>query len=337
MSDTTVSIILPAFNAETGLRRALGRILTACPVDGEIILIDDGSADKTLDIMKHFANPLANAKVIEVSANGGVANARNLALREAVGDYVWFVDWDDEWSPDIVRKLYLRAITTDADIVVCGAKWKTPSGLELGRAEDFSGPRELHGTAGVEAVLRGHLKGYLWTKLFKRSSLPPNMFPIMQSQSDFCGSVPVIAAAERIVVDPTILYWHVIRDGSITNTRDPRLENLTLCREVINSCAEEIPQTRRLQRLRQFYDYAFWSLARVNTAVRLSSPDRARLEVRAVLQHMRWRDVPRLAVTSPAIAAKSAVVLLTRAHYPAVRQRLVQARAWARKIRTSSH
>jgi len=99
----TFSIIMPAFNAEQFLERSIGSLLNQTNTNFEFIMVDDGSKDRTLQKAKELlANASFNYKLIRQS-NSGVSTARNMGLREASGEYVCFLDGDDELATNMVE------------------------------------------------------------------------------------------------------------------------------------------------------------------------------------------------------------------------------------------
>lgn len=108
------SIILPAYNAELFLARTLTSIFSQDFSDYELLLVNDGSTDNTLDICKEFAAVYPQVKVID-KKNEGVAVARNAALQAAQGKYILFVDADDIFYPQSFKKIYERLLESDVD------------------------------------------------------------------------------------------------------------------------------------------------------------------------------------------------------------------------------
>ncbi len=111
-----ISIIVPAYNAEATLNRCVDSLLKQTIEDTEIILVDDGSTDKTSALCDLYAENNESIKVIH-KANGGPASARNAGIEAASGQYIGFVDSDDDAEPDMYGKLYAKAIESDADYV----------------------------------------------------------------------------------------------------------------------------------------------------------------------------------------------------------------------------
>jgi glycosyltransferase involved in cell wall biosynthesis len=91
---TSVSVVIPSYNAATYLPQALASIRTQLRAPDEIVVVDDGSTDDSPELARR-----AGARVLRTPTNGGPAAARNLGIREARGDVVAFLDADDLWEP----------------------------------------------------------------------------------------------------------------------------------------------------------------------------------------------------------------------------------------------
>lgn len=116
----TISVIMPMYNAEKYIRLMLESVLDQEFSDFELILIDDASTDRTLEIAKSFNDP--RITVIENKENLGGANGpgvvRNVGLDAAKGDYIYFMDNDDVLMPDGLKILLTAAVHTNADVVI---------------------------------------------------------------------------------------------------------------------------------------------------------------------------------------------------------------------------
>ena len=99
-----ISIIVPVYNAEQYLRRCIDSILNQSFTDFELILIDDGSKDKSSDICDEYAAKDSRIKVYH-KENGGVSSARNLGLDNANGEWIAFVDSDDFIKEDYLKHM----------------------------------------------------------------------------------------------------------------------------------------------------------------------------------------------------------------------------------------
>src|SRR5216684_3041492 len=110
---TTVSAIIPAYNAEATLARAIDCCLAQTHPLYEIIVVDDGSTDGTADIARRYAEPVR----LERKKNGGPSSARNHGARVAQGDWLAFLDADDRWLPTKIEKQLTLAESDDVAVV----------------------------------------------------------------------------------------------------------------------------------------------------------------------------------------------------------------------------
>lgn len=116
MKGTLVSVIVPAFNAEETIGQTLESIAGQHHDALEILIVDDGSTDRTGDIARSFCALEPRARILSKD-NGGVASARNHGIRFAKGDYVALIDADDLWHPDHIAKCLALARTTGCAMV----------------------------------------------------------------------------------------------------------------------------------------------------------------------------------------------------------------------------
>jgi len=148
-SPASISVIMPCYNAAAFLDRSVGSVLAQSHQGLELIAVDDGSSDDTLERLKAIADP--RVKVITTD-HGGVCHARNSALKVAEGEFVAFLDADDRWDWSFLEKLLLRlSQQPDAVIAYCG--WQN-IGLEGAMAEPFV-PPELETPDKAETLLKG--------------------------------------------------------------------------------------------------------------------------------------------------------------------------------------
>lgn len=117
--DCNVSVIVPIFNAEKYLSRCIDSILSQTFKNFELILVNDGSTDNSLEICKKYKNQDNRIRLIS-GANCGSSIARNMGLDLAKGEYVIHMDSDDWAEKNMLSKLYYLAKQKDADICACG-------------------------------------------------------------------------------------------------------------------------------------------------------------------------------------------------------------------------
>ena len=119
MKDELLSIIVPIFNSEDSIEKCVKSIEAQEYANYELILINDGSIDNTLEICKRLARKNKKIKIIN-KENTGVSDTRNIGIELAKGKYIQFVDSDDEICPTLSRKLIRLIEKNNADIGICG-------------------------------------------------------------------------------------------------------------------------------------------------------------------------------------------------------------------------
>lgn len=112
-----VSVIVPAYNAETFIRKSLDSIVNQVYKNIEIIVVDDASEDNTKKIIKEYADKDDRIIPFYQAKNKGVSAARNVGLKAATGDFVVFVDSDDELTPDAIRRMVDMADKYNSDFI----------------------------------------------------------------------------------------------------------------------------------------------------------------------------------------------------------------------------
>jgi len=118
MATPKISVIVPVYNVEKYLPNCLNSILGQTFEPYELILVDDGSSDKSGFICESYAIKDTRVRVIH-KTNGGVSSARNLGLEYAQGPWISFIDADDRIESDMLEKLYSAAASSGADIICC--------------------------------------------------------------------------------------------------------------------------------------------------------------------------------------------------------------------------
>ena len=117
-----LSIIVPLYNAEKFIDRCMSSILAQTLTDCEVILVNDGSSDRSGELCRRYQ--AENDRVIYIEKeNGGAGSARNLGIEAARGEYLAFPDVDDWFSPDMYRELYDLAKSGDYDVVFSGVNY----------------------------------------------------------------------------------------------------------------------------------------------------------------------------------------------------------------------
>lgn len=172
-----ISIVIPAYNAEVTLGRCLDTILAQTYTDFEVLVVDDGSTDRTLTIAEAYAAKDPRIKPFH-KENGGVSSARNLALSKAKGEFIAFCDTDDEVKPDWLKDFI--DIIGDTDIAVQDIVFKGTAGNS--RIHSLPIHKDIHTRETLlEAIHKAGLVGYLFTKLFRRELISEHQLHFNES------------------------------------------------------------------------------------------------------------------------------------------------------------
>ena len=121
MTIPLVSIIIPVFNTGKEAAKLTEKIIDSGDFDGEILLIDDGSKDNSLDLLKRIQD--SKVKVFH-KENGGPSQARNFGINKAKGKYLIFIDSDDDVKNDFVSKMVEEIQKDDVSLVATGVHYK---------------------------------------------------------------------------------------------------------------------------------------------------------------------------------------------------------------------
>lgn len=162
-----ISVIIPVYNSEKNLRNCLRSVLTQSYKNIEVVVVDDGSFDGSPEICDEYMRDNPAVKVFHIQ-NHGVSYARNIGLDNASGEYICFLDSDDELMPDALETLYGTLRDNLADISVGKKVSIDQNGGVIKTVYPF--PNELwKGEEGLTNSLKDHPATYsVWGKLYKR-------------------------------------------------------------------------------------------------------------------------------------------------------------------------
>ena len=150
-----ISVVIPLYNKEKSIERAIRSVLEQNKLPLEIIVIDDGSDDKSSEIAIDLQSKYSIIKYVRQS-NQGVSVARNHGVAEAAADYICFLDADDEWDPKFMRNLLnLMNIAEEADIFSLAYKMNSDKGIERAKVALPKGY-----TGYVKDPINTYRKGY---------------------------------------------------------------------------------------------------------------------------------------------------------------------------------
>lgn len=219
MRNNLVSIIIPVYNVQDYLQKSLDSIVHQTHDRLDVILIDDGSTDRSGEICDEYARQDMRFRVIH-QQNAGAANAKNAGLELAKGEYIAFIDSDDWAEPDWIQQMLDEALSHDADVAECGFWMEYVGGAETAAAAKTLG----FGIWNTEDYLRAYPTAWqcalFWNKLFKASLLKEIRFhKERRCIDDEFFTYKAITKANKVVRIDRELYHYRQRRSSVTQSQ----------------------------------------------------------------------------------------------------------------------
>ena len=212
-----LSVIVPVYNVEDYLSKCIDSLIVQTLKDVEIILVNDGSTDKSGDICDKYRLKDNRIKVIH-KENGGTSDARNTGIEIARGKYISFVDSDDWIDPHMFEKLYNLAIENEADIVQCDyIKVYDENVIVNNISENITKYNseqilhELYGPNYIKTVI-------VCNKIYKRELFNEIRFPKGKFYEDEFTTYKILHKANLIIDTNIPMYYYRQREGSKMNS-----------------------------------------------------------------------------------------------------------------------
>lgn len=232
-----VSIIVPVYNIEQfieeGIRSLLGQTLESI----EIIAVDDGSTDRTGNILDQLEQETPDKLKVFHIPNGGTGNARNFGMQKASGKYIGFMDGDDWTHPDMYRQLYLQAEKGN-DIVVCNCIRKYfAEDHHVNVIKAYQGKIPL---SMEDFIKYAYFSAAPCNKLFRRDLIEKSGLEYPKIPYEDVSFIPaLITYASKIKYLDADLYYYRIREGSITSNQgnsDKILYKIEAYKDALKKC-----------------------------------------------------------------------------------------------------
>lgn len=216
-----ISVIVPVYKVEQYLHRCVNSILAQTYTNLEVILVDDGSPDRSGEICDEYAEIDSRIKVIH-QENGGISAARNAGLDICVGDYIAFADPDDYLQANMYEKLIDVFIDKDVDISVCQWQYEDLNGYHVINPDKIDA--SIYGKKSSESFAEYfYRQNYermsvcvVWNKLYKRYIFDDIRFFGRRSEDELIHTT-ILARKYIVSVIPDLLYIYCQNLTSITN------------------------------------------------------------------------------------------------------------------------
>ncbi|MBS5402042.1 MAG: glycosyltransferase [Bifidobacterium sp.] len=274
--DNKITVIIPVYNAYKTILRCVNSVNRSTYSNIEIIVIDDGSNEKTKKICDEISSLHNNIKVIHQD-NLGVSAARNKGIENATGKYIAFIDADDTISPKMLTVLAKKCETEKADIAICGY-------------EEVCGnySRTISPSAESEILLQPNiLKVFLteniigwnvWAKLYRRDVIGNTRFQNGKKiAEDMYFNYEVLKKAKKVFLTEKTLYSYIKNNESAMSTGDSEkyFDTIDLVNKVYNDT--NIDNSHKSDLYHFYVKYNLWFL-RFITSKAYTSLDKKRIE-----------------------------------------------------------
>ena len=220
-----ISVIVPVYKAEAYLHRCVDSIIAQTFTDWELLLVDDGSPDKSGEICDEYASKDARIRVFH-KENGGVSSARQKGLDEAIGEYTIHADPDDWVEPMMLEELYTKAKEDDADMVICDFYYETRRNSRVCKQK----PKGLNSHVILQQMLAHQLHGSCWNKLIRKRcfTLYNVTFPLhIILWEDLFVTCSLLLNPIKVSYLPKAFYHYDLIENDNSICRKPNMKSLS--------------------------------------------------------------------------------------------------------------
>lgn len=228
-SQPKISVVVPVFNVEQVLPQCVESILNQTFKDFEVIFVDDGSEDNSLNILYHYEDMESRIQVLS-QQNKYAGVARNRAMQIAQGDYLIFLDSDDFFEPNLLEEMYNSITREDCDICICGANSHNHISNEKKPIPSLCKTKFIPENI-VFSKNSPEYHPYIycfttpapWNKMFKRSFVQKNnlWFQNTRNSNDMFFSLMALSLAEKITINPkSLINYRINNSKSLQATKD---------------------------------------------------------------------------------------------------------------------
>ncbi len=239
-----LSIIVPCYNGSKYISRTLDSLVNQTLNDIEIIVINDGSTDNSLEIINSYKERYPDIINVHNQKNMGIAATRNVGLDLVSGEYFGFLDSDDYTSFDMFEKMYQKAKENDYEVVVSNFTWIYPDGERL----EVEGPYK----PGKDMMI--NLFAVLWNKIYKTSFIKKTgiRFPDGNRYEDACFLYCLASNISKIGFVDESFVKYVQVSTSITHTNNDQVKNMIT---VFNIIYDYYVSTNRFEEYKDELEY----------------------------------------------------------------------------------
>lgn len=259
-----ITIVVPVYNVEKYLKKCIDSLLMQTYSNLEIILVDDGSTDHCGEICDNYSKIDKRIVVIH-KENGGLSDARNVAIDICKGKYITFIDSDDYVEKDYVEYLYTLLITNNSDISICEYKYVSESGKIINKFLGNGSVKIFNKKSGLIELCKDESFPVAATaKLYKIELFNDIRYPLGKLFEDIATTYKLFNKCNKIVFGAKPLYIYLFRSDSISKKKFTvnRLDAIYHTEEMTKFIKEKYRDSELICRKKMFVEciYAFKSL-----------------------------------------------------------------------------
>lgn len=244
------SIIVPAYNAQASIAQCLQSVAEQDFTDLELIVVDDGSTDKTVELSRQFAGKIPNLKIVQIK-NQGPAAARNVGMKKAAGKYILFLDSDDLYLHGALHNISALLKEEPVDMLIFGFELvmkQTETVFHNYHAEKTirrARPAELQ----ISKLYVCNILNQVWNKAYGRAFLEQNdiTFQDFRYGEDRLFVVDCLNCAQSVTVVPDEYYSYVIanKDSLVHTYYEKKFDVCCLIhQQMMDLCRNEPPKDK---------------------------------------------------------------------------------------------
>ncbi len=212
-----LTVIVPVYNMKNYIRRCLNSLVNQSLRDFEVIVVNDGSTDKSKDIIMEYVEKYPKVFKYLEKRNGGLSSARNYGLKFANGKYIAFLDSDDYIEKNMYKEMMNIALKENSDMVECDFIWEYENGkTRLDKRKKYKNKKDMMKKPRVVA----------WNKLIRREIIEKKKirFPEGKIYEDIEFFFKLLPYLNKISYIPKPFIHYVQRKDSISNSQNKNVE-----------------------------------------------------------------------------------------------------------------
>lgn len=228
------SVVVPTYNVENYIEKCLRSILAQDFEDYEIIVVNDGSTDKSVAIVEKIASEYPNRIRLVSQENKGLGGARNTGIREAKGEFILFIDSDDTVSEKLLSSVNKKILETDSDIIIFDYEYVNEYGTQICYRNGSTQEKEIISLEEYPEIFFESTPA--WNKVYKKSLFIKTgvYFPENLLYEDLATIARLFPVANKITYLSKSLYFYLQREGSIMKNKNiERNREITVAADIL--------------------------------------------------------------------------------------------------------